>query len=105
MSSYCHRNVIILPSLHCLHRVMDNVKVLGDKVAQAEHLHKMAMTEKREINNAFRSVDRDLNALRPELMRLQSEKEQYTRYIGRAHWVKYRYIGTYTLVGHIGRVC
>ena len=59
--------------------VMDNVKLLGDRITSAENSHRQAIIQQRECNNVFRALDRDLNTLRPELMRLQWEKDQYTR--------------------------
>ena len=58
---------------------MDNVRLLGDRVTQAENLHRLALKHVRECNNQFRGLDKELNTMRPELMRLQWEKDQYTR--------------------------
>lgn len=59
---------------------MDNVRLLGEKVNQAENLHRMSLMHVRECNTEFRNIDKQLNAMRPDLMRLQWEKDQYTRY-------------------------
>ena len=59
---------------------MDNGKLLGKRLEQAEASHRKAMSDMMECNNRFRALDRDLNTLRPDLMRLQWEKDQYTRY-------------------------
>ena len=58
---------------------MENGKVLGDKLQQAERYHKMALQNMMDCNKNFRALDRDLNSIRPILMRLQWEKDQYIR--------------------------
>ena len=60
--------------------ILDNGKLLGDRLALAESHHRQALNDMRDCNNKFRALDRDLNTLRPDLMRLQWEKDQYTRY-------------------------
>ncbi|XP_019854198.1 PREDICTED: phosphatidylinositol 3-kinase regulatory subunit gamma-like [Amphimedon queenslandica] len=58
--------------------IMDNGKELGKRLEQAEACHRKALSDMRDCNNRFRALDRDLNTLRPDLMRLQWEKDQYT---------------------------
>jgi phosphoinositide-3-kinase regulatory subunit len=58
-------------------KVMDNVKLLSERLSQAEHQHRLAFQASRDCNNRFRAIDRDLNTLRPLLMKLQWQKEQY----------------------------
>lgn len=66
---------------------MDNVRLIGDKVNQAESLHKMALMHVRECNTEFRNIDKQLNGMRPDLMRLQWEKDQYTRYLNIVYYI------------------
>uniref|UniRef100_A0A1X7VM49 SH2 domain-containing protein n=1 Tax=Amphimedon queenslandica TaxID=400682 RepID=A0A1X7VM49_AMPQE len=58
--------------------VMENAKLLSHKITVAESSHKTSLQQLRDCNSKFRALDRDLNVLRPELMRLQWEKDQYT---------------------------
>ena len=76
---HIYMHVILCNSL--LFRVIENVRLLGEKVQIAETLHKAALRHVKDSNDTFRALDRDLNTLRPELMRLQWEKDQYTRYV------------------------
>ena len=57
---------------------MENVKLLKDRVTQADQHYRAAIAHSRECNNKFRKLDCDLNTLRPILMRLQWQKDQYT---------------------------
>lgn len=63
-----------------LSRLIDNVRLLGEKVGQAEQYHRMSLKHVRDCNLEFRNIDRQLNAMRPDLMRLQWDKDQCTRY-------------------------
>ena len=61
--------------------MVEKIRLLGENVQIAETLHKAALRHVKESNDTFRALGRDLNTLRPELMRLQWEKDQYTRYV------------------------
>ena len=61
--------------------MIDNARLLDEKVQIAETLHRAALRHVKESNDTFRALDRNLNTLRPELMRLQWEKDQYTMYV------------------------
>ena len=65
--------------------VMENVRLLGDRVTQSEESHRHSLKLVRECNTNFRNIDKHLNAMRPDLMRLQWEKDQYTRYLVQAN--------------------
>ena len=58
---------------------MENAKLLGDRITAAESSHRTSVQQLRDCNSKFRALDRVLNILRPELMRLQWKKDQYTR--------------------------
>ncbi len=67
-------------SLLFSHRLLENAKILGERVQEATRQLNMVQKQLREANTEFRTLDRDINTVRPELMKLQWEKEQYTRY-------------------------
>ncbi len=64
---------------------MENVRLLGDRVGQSEESHRQSLMLVRECNTNFRNIDKHLNAMRPDLMRLQWEKDQYTRCLVQAN--------------------
>ena len=61
-------------------RVMKNAKALGEKLQEATKSSGKVVREYSQINMQFRTMDKDINTVRPLLMKLQREKDQYTRY-------------------------
>ena len=59
---------------------MDNFKLLGQKKLEAEKNFKQAACHLQEKNIEFRTIDKDINTIRPRLMKLQRNKDEYTRY-------------------------
>ena len=60
-------------------RVMNNAKALGEKLQDANKASNMLAREFSQINMEFRTMDKDINTVRPLLMKLQREKDQFTR--------------------------
>lgn len=60
---------------------MANGKLLGERLREFQKLHDVSLRSYREVNMEFRTMDKDINTVRPELMKLQWEKKQYTRYV------------------------
>ena len=61
--------------------LMANGKLLGERLREFQKLHDVSLRSYREVNMEFRTMDKDINTVRPELMKLQWEKRQYTRYV------------------------
>ena len=59
------------------HSLMQNAKLLGKRLQEATKTLQQAGRHFNEVNMEFRTMDKDINTIRPELMRLQWEKEQY----------------------------
>ena len=59
---------------------MDNIKLLKERLETAKGELNYATNELRTRNMKFRDLDRDLNTIRPEMMRLQSHKDVLHRY-------------------------
>ena len=57
---------------------MDNFKVLGERLHENTKKAEKARKTLNDLNGEFRNLDRKVNATRPELMKLQFEKDQYT---------------------------
>ena len=57
------------------------IRLLGDNVEITNIVYRAAVRHVIESNDTLTALDRDLNTLRPELMRLEGEKDQYTRYV------------------------
>ena len=60
---------------------MVNRKLLGERLREFQKLHDVSLRSYRKVKMEFRTMDIDINMVRPELMKLQWEKKQYTRYI------------------------
>ena len=60
-------------------KVMENVKATDRRVKEAREKLAGAGKAFSHINVQFRTMDKDINTVRPELMKLQWEKEQYFR--------------------------
>ena len=63
--------------------LMTNGKLLGERLREFQKLHDKNLRTHREMNMIFRTMDKDINTVRPELMKLQWEKTQYMRYATR----------------------
>ena len=61
-----------------VHSIMNNAKLIASRIREAQKSLQQAGRNFAEVNMAFRTMDKDINTIRPELMRLQWEKEQYT---------------------------
>ena len=59
---------------------MKNAKALGEKLQEANRACGPLARTHAEINMQFRTMDKDINTVRPLLMKLQREKDEYTRY-------------------------
>jgi hypothetical protein len=59
---------------------MENAKLLGQRKNDAEKNIVQASKHHREINVEYRTMDKDINTVRPQLMKLQRQKDEYTRY-------------------------
>ena len=61
------------------YRLMENAKMLGDKLNEANKAVITVQRQFAQVNIEFRTMDKDINTVRPLLMKLQREKEQLTR--------------------------
>ena len=59
---------------------MENAKKMGEKLQEAIRNHPQMQRKFAQINMEFRTMDKDINTVRPELMKLQREKDHYTGY-------------------------
>ena len=66
--------------LLCLCSLMTNAKAVGERLMEFQKLYNLSLRHLNQTNMEFRTMDKDINTMRPELMRLQWEKEQYMRY-------------------------
>ena len=63
-----------------LSRIIENAKLIGEKLQEATRNHPPMQRTVAHINMEFRTMDKDINTVRPLLMKLQREKDQYTGY-------------------------
>ena len=61
-------------------RIIDNAKLIGEKLQDATKKQPQMQRKFAQINMQFRTMDKDINTVRPQLMKLQREKDQYTGY-------------------------
>lgn len=54
---------------------MDNGKLQGKKMQEYQKAMEYARRREKQQNVEFRTIDRDLNTIRPEIMKLQKRKE------------------------------
>ena len=60
--------------------VMKNAKVLSERLKDArDKVMPRLQREVAHVNVQFRTMDKDINTVRPLLMKLQREKDHYTR--------------------------
>ena len=71
----------IVDFLYYICSLMANGKLLGERLREFQKLHDKSLRTHREVNMVFRTMDKDINTVRPELMKLQWEKTQYMRYV------------------------
>ena len=62
-----------------LFSIMENAKLLGEKLQDANKIIPKVQRNFALINMEFRTMDKDINTVRPLLMKLQREKDQHTR--------------------------
>ena len=60
-------------------RIIGNAKLIGQKLQEATRNHPLIQRRYNQIHMEFRTMDKDINTLRPQLMKLVWEKEQYIR--------------------------
>ena len=59
--------------------LMENAKLLGQRRINAEKNMQQAIRHNRETTVEYRTMDKDINTVRPQLMKLQRNKDEYTR--------------------------
>jgi hypothetical protein len=57
---------------------MENAKKIGVMFQEANRNHPQMQRTFAQINMQFRTMDKDINTVRPELMKLQREKDHHT---------------------------
>ena len=62
-----------------MYRLMDNAKLLGQRRVDAEKNLSQATRHVRVTTTEYRTMDKDINTVRPQLMKLQRNKDDYTR--------------------------
>ncbi len=60
---------------------MENARLVGLKKQEATKNLQQATRHLQEVNMEFRTMDKDINTIRPQLMKLQRTKDEYTRYV------------------------
>lgn len=60
-------------------RLMENARLLGQKRQEAEKNLSQAKKDNQATTMDYRSMEKDINTSRPKLMKLQKQKEEYTR--------------------------
>lgn len=65
---------------YALFRIIQNAKLIGEKLLEATRNQPRLQRRFLLINMEFRAMDKDINTIRPLLMKLQREKDYYTRY-------------------------
>lgn len=60
-------------------RVMKNAKVLAERLQEAKANVPLLQKRLAHANIEFRTLDKDINTVRPLLMKLKREKDHYTR--------------------------
>ena len=60
-------------------RLMENARLLGLKNQQAMKNLQQAKRHLQEVYMEFRTMDKDINIIRPRLMKLQRTNDDYTR--------------------------
>lgn len=58
---------------------MENARLIGQKKQEAQKNLNQAVRHMQEVNVEFRTMDKDINTVRPLLMKLQRNKDEYTR--------------------------
>ena len=56
-------------------RLMENAKRVGKKLQESQKSKEQMLRQDRQFNIEFRTIDKDLNTIRPDLMKLQERKE------------------------------
>jgi hypothetical protein len=65
---------------------MSNAKVLGKRLQEAQRAHDYEKRQERQQNMMFRTVDRDLNTIRPDIMKLQERKKALHNQLVQLGW-------------------
>ena len=76
---YIETYLILFYCFNC--RAVQSVKLLMEKLVKAEDCHRQAVKILSMYNNYFSEIDQKVNTSRPILMKLQQEKDHYTRYL------------------------
>ena len=61
--------------------MMENGKRVGKKLQDSQKANENERRTTNRVNIQFRTIDKDLNSLRPDLMKLQERKKTLSRYI------------------------
>ena len=69
-----------LYALFIIIRIIENAKLIGEKLQEATRNQPQMQRRFTQIYMEFCTMDKDINTLRPQLMKLQREKDHYTRY-------------------------
>ena len=56
------------------------MKLLQSKITDVKNILEVAVQHCKEAQIKFRQIEKEINTLKPELIRLQYEKDLYTRY-------------------------
>ncbi len=81
-------------------RMIENAKMMGYRRQDAEKNLAQANRHVRETMMEYRTMDKDINTVRPQLMKLQRNIDEYKRYLVRmaiillvfvVHVIKYTY--------------
>ena len=60
-------------------RLASNAKLIVQKKQIQEANLQKSLRQLQEVNVEFRTMDKDINTIRPQLMKLQRNKDEYTR--------------------------
>ena len=60
-------------------RLASNAKLIAQKKQIQEANLQKSLRQLQEVNVEFRTMDKDINTIRPQLMKLQRNKDEYTR--------------------------
>ena len=61
-------------------RLMENAKILGQRRGDAEQNLLQANRHYQDATMEYRTIDKDMNTARPQLVKLQRQKQEYIRY-------------------------
>jgi len=62
-------------------RLMDNLEILRKRLKELQEQQEQLTRELREVNSRNRQLDRDMNSLKPEIIHLYKQREQYQTWL------------------------